>query len=162
MNFSGWVLSIVGVVVLALVVDIVLPEGQTNKYIKSIFAIITVFVVVSPLTQLFGGHIELNLFNNVTDGVVLDANILDSLWQLRADDLEKKLMEIYANNNIEIEKVEVLYVENFDEFQIEKIEINVNKSVIANEDKNINIKEKIKQVTVDSLSISENKVFINE
>ena len=36
MDFSAWVLSIVGIVLLTLVVDIVLPEGQTGKYIKSV------------------------------------------------------------------------------------------------------------------------------
>ena len=37
MNLSAWVLSIVGIVVLTLMVDIIIPEGKTGKYIKGVF-----------------------------------------------------------------------------------------------------------------------------
>lgn len=36
MNLSAWVLSIVGIVVLTLMVDIIIPEGKTGKYIKGV------------------------------------------------------------------------------------------------------------------------------
>ena len=36
MNLSAWVLSIVGIVVLTLMVDIIIPEGKTGKYLSLI------------------------------------------------------------------------------------------------------------------------------
>lgn len=51
MNLSAWVLSIVGIVVLTLMVDIIIPEGKTGKYIKGVFAMLTVFVIAMPLPK---------------------------------------------------------------------------------------------------------------
>ena len=53
MNLSAWVLSIVGIVVLTLMVDIIIPEGKTGKYIKGVFAMLTVFVIAMPLPKIF-------------------------------------------------------------------------------------------------------------
>ena len=49
---NNWILSIVGVVLIGILIDVILPSGQTSKYIKSIFAIISVFVILSPLPKL--------------------------------------------------------------------------------------------------------------
>lgn len=51
-SFSVWALSIAGIVMLGVLVDIIMPEGQTSKYIKSVFAIITVFVIAAPIPAL--------------------------------------------------------------------------------------------------------------
>jgi stage III sporulation protein AF len=49
---AEWVLSIVGVVALTVLLDILLPEGQMNKYLKGIFSLLVILVVISPLPSL--------------------------------------------------------------------------------------------------------------
>ncbi len=34
----GWILSIVGIVFIGVILDIILPDGKTSKYIKHIFS----------------------------------------------------------------------------------------------------------------------------
>ena len=58
MNLSAWVLSIVGIVVLTLMVDIIIPEGKTGKYIKGVFAMLTVFVIAMPLPKIFNNYVR--------------------------------------------------------------------------------------------------------
>ena len=62
MNLSAWVLSIVGIVVLTLMVDIIIPEGKTGKYIKGVFAMLTVFVIAMPLPKIFNSEFDLEEF----------------------------------------------------------------------------------------------------
>lgn len=50
---SAWLLSIVGVVSLGVLIEIIMPEGEHSKYIKGIFSLIVVFVIVSPFPKLF-------------------------------------------------------------------------------------------------------------
>ncbi len=48
----SWIMGIVGVIVLSVLIDIVLPEGQMNKYIKGIFAILLIYMLISPVVAL--------------------------------------------------------------------------------------------------------------
>lgn len=66
MNLSAWVLSIVGIVVLTLMVDIIIPEGKTGKYIKGVFAMLTVFVIAMPLPKIFNSEFDLEEFCSKT------------------------------------------------------------------------------------------------
>ncbi|MBO4412852.1 MAG: stage III sporulation protein AF, partial [Clostridia bacterium] len=50
---STWVLSVAGISMLAVLVDLILPLGQTKKYIKGVFALIVVVVVITPIFNLF-------------------------------------------------------------------------------------------------------------
>lgn len=49
-----WVLSIAGVIVFGVLLDVVLPQGKTAKYLKGIFAILVVYVIVAPLPKALG------------------------------------------------------------------------------------------------------------
>lgn len=52
---TAWILAIVGVICLSVLVDILLPNGQTNKYVKGIFSVITLYVIISPLPSFLSG-----------------------------------------------------------------------------------------------------------
>lgn len=49
---TAWILSIVGIVFVGIIFDMISPEGKLSTFIKSIFAIITLFVIVSPIPKL--------------------------------------------------------------------------------------------------------------
>lgn len=59
--FSAYILSIVGIVLLGVIVDLVLVDGQVKKYVKSIFVLFVIFTLVAPLP---------NLINNVKKGEI--------------------------------------------------------------------------------------------
>lgn len=82
--FGGWALSIVGIVMLGLLVDIVMPEGQTNKYIKSVFAVITVFVIAAPLPKLLAGGFNLDEIFNSDSSYEIDGGYIEMLNRQKA------------------------------------------------------------------------------
>ena len=49
---GAWLLKITGVIALSTLSSLLIPNGQTKKYVKGIFALITLFVMVSPLPKL--------------------------------------------------------------------------------------------------------------
>lgn len=51
---TSWLLSIVGVVFLGVMIDVIAPSGKTNSIIKTMFAIMLIYVVLSPIISLIG------------------------------------------------------------------------------------------------------------
>lgn len=49
---GAWIISITGVICLGILLDIVLPDGKTTKYIRGAFSLIVILVIVSPLPSL--------------------------------------------------------------------------------------------------------------
>jgi len=91
---GAWIMSIVGVICLGLLLEIVLPEGQTSKYVRGAFSLLVVFVIAAPLPKLLGNEWRLNL-----DGYTfeVDDKYVNSTYtaytQNTAANLEKYLSE---------------------------------------------------------------------
>ncbi len=60
----SWILSVVGVILLSVLTDVLLPEGQTNKYIKGVFALLLVFIIITPVVNFFKSGVSLSSFLN--------------------------------------------------------------------------------------------------
>ena len=59
---TGWILSIVGMVLTITLAEIMLPEGQTAKYIKGVISLMIVYVVIAPIPSLLQSKIDINSF----------------------------------------------------------------------------------------------------
>lgn len=49
---TAWLMSIVGITALGVLLEILLEDGETSKYVKGVFAIAVVLVIVAPLPKL--------------------------------------------------------------------------------------------------------------
>ena len=50
---QAYILSVLGIVIVSCLVEIVLPSGQTAKYIKSITAIFVIYVLLNLFLMIF-------------------------------------------------------------------------------------------------------------
>ena len=82
---SSWVLSIAGISVIGVLVELILPSGQTKKYVKGVFAFVVVMVIITPLPKLFGSNFQ------VDDILEENAIIIqeDFVYQINRERLEK-------------------------------------------------------------------------
>lgn len=48
-----WILSVAGIAILSVLCDIILPDGQTKKYVKTVIGVVVTLAVVQPLFSLF-------------------------------------------------------------------------------------------------------------
>ena len=117
---SAWLLSIAGIVILSVLAELVLPEGQMNKYTKVIFSFIILLVIIMPLPKLFGKDFDINKFFGTSESVLQE----DYLYQLNLDklsalneDISKDIQEsglknvvLSINANILTDKLEILGV----------------------------------------------------
>ncbi len=63
-SVSSWLLTITGIICLSVVMELVLPDGQMNKYIKGIMSFLVTLVIIMPLPKLLNSPKDYsNLFN---------------------------------------------------------------------------------------------------
>ena len=60
---GSWVVTVAGIAILSVLCDVILPDGQTRKYIKTVFGVIVSLVIIQPVVALFshdvvGGVVE--------------------------------------------------------------------------------------------------------
>ncbi len=143
---SSWLLSIVGVILLSVLSEFVLPEGQMNKYIKGIFSFVILLVIIMPLPKILGKDFNLSKFFGQEQ--VLQE---DYLYQLNIDklsalseDVSKRMkecgyeeVEVSINANVLSENLEIYGVfvdysrkqfdENNDSYNDEQIQNDLKK-----------------------------------
>ncbi len=49
---AQWVLSVAGIAILSVLADIILPVGQTRKYIKTVIGVVVTLVLAQPIFSL--------------------------------------------------------------------------------------------------------------
>lgn len=76
---TAWLLGIVGVVSLGVLIEIIMPEGEHSKYIKGIFSLIVIFVIVSPFPKLLKGDNIDKFFKNDSVQIEIDENSYESI-----------------------------------------------------------------------------------
>ena len=98
-----WLVGIVGVISLGLLLEILLPDGQTSKYVRGAFSLLVILVVISPIPKLLGGEYNLDL-TGVNYDVDLDyvQQTSSQYTDILEDDLEKILKEQGIESVVEI------------------------------------------------------------
>ena len=48
-----WVVTVAGIAILSVLCDVILPEGQTRKYVKTVFGVVVSLVIIQPRVGLF-------------------------------------------------------------------------------------------------------------
>ncbi len=72
-------IGIVGVVSLGVLIEIVLPEGENTKYIRGIFSIIVIFVIVAPLPKMMKGDFFKDFVTDDGGNIQIDEDYYQSV-----------------------------------------------------------------------------------
>ena len=145
---TAWILSILGVVVVGAVIDLVLPSGRMNKYIKSVFASVTVLIVLLPLPNLLHGGCDFHGFSLGGD-LQLQEEYLDYASEIKKKALVDGLRAAMLSEGITLGEVEIEGNFRAAAPVIESVQINFSQVVIDGQSAHINkyqlIAEKVSQ-----------------
>lgn len=117
-GISAWLLSITGVIILSVLCEFILPEGQINRYTRVIFAFVTLFVIISPLPSLLNKEIDFSFPSydyTLQDDYLYEIN-LNKLNAIQSD-LQSE-MENAGIYNIKISIGANAYSENLEIYSI--------------------------------------------
>lgn len=159
--FKSWATGIVIAVIIATIIEMILPNSTSKKYIKIIIGIFIVYTIISPVIGSFKGE-DLNNYIKVENYIQSNSNALKTnevsdnaqssikkiYSQNLQNDLKTKLKEKgYISNNINIS------ISNDDKYNIERIDIKVDEKV-----SNSNQDEKQVKTIVDNIKAIKIKV----
>lgn len=161
-DISIWILSIAGVIVLSVVVDLVMPNGSTSKFIKNIFAFVIVIVIISPIVSFLSNkNLVLDDFFKEKSIVVQDefiASVNRQLLDKMEEDIQKTL-KANGINNVQVGFSADIFQ---NELKIEQISVDLSQIVIDEKISHINIKTSIRDIILRFVSIEEKKIVFYE
>ena len=101
---GAWIISITGVICLGILLDIVLPDGKTTKYIRGAFSLIVILVIVSPLPSLLKKEWNFSFDNSAFSSSDIAEEIeVSDMFSCRAEKCEEELKKLGITASVEIE-----------------------------------------------------------
>lgn len=155
---SGWIISIVGVVVLGVLVDVIISDGQTAKYVRSIFALVTALVIAAPIVKLATGDekFDLGIFGDTDAGASeVDEDYLKYLFDLKVETLRNEVFYQVKESGSEASDVTIDAEDINGKFTVKSVKI-----VINGERPHINIIDKIVRGVSELLNINKENIEV--
>lgn len=94
---SGYILSIVGIILVGVVVDLMLVDGQVKKYVQSIYVLFVIFTIVAPLPS-FINNIKRGDFSLETSSITVDEKYLEIIKNQKNTALSNAIEAVFEND----------------------------------------------------------------
>ena len=177
---SDWAQAIIVAVIIGTVIEMILPEGNSKKYIKVVIGVYVLFTILSPIiTKLTGKNIEVSNIlelDQYIEEAKESANVQNSLQ----NENQNNIMSIYSAGikddikaKIEAKGYEVysvdIEVSDNEEYTIESITVSVaqkeekdNEEETTNQNTTNNLIEKVEEVDKVEISIGKNNNSVED
>ena len=175
----SWASGLIVAVIIATIIELVLPENKNKKYIKMVSGVFILFTIISPIVLKFNGNVDLNIdkYTNMlmpenvvevqeTASIVTDQNIIKVYRENLARNIKTGIENLnYVVNSIELEidesknygDIKKIYlrvesVELIPEIKVENVEIDVSNSVSSEEESKNKLTENDKAIIKEFLN----------
>lgn len=177
---NNWASGLIVAVIIATIIELILPENKNKKYVKMVSGIFILFTIISPVIIKFNGNVNLDIekYNNIfltenmievqeTASVITDKNIM----KVYKENLIRNITSGIENLNYTVKSIKLeidesknygdikkiyLQVENVDiisDIEIENVEVSVSDNNIENSTSTkSNIKENDKNIIKEFLN----------
>ena len=187
-NISSWAEQVIIAVIIATIIEIILPKGNSKKYIKTIIGIYILYTIISPvLSFINGGEIKIDYskyedyFTSAEEYKVLEKELnsvtAKSIEDTYTKELEKQIKQDLEEMNLKLENIslhidletgEIIYLKlnvknskeqsNTNNISVNKIEIGTSKVKSSLSKQEIN---NLKSTLQEKYSIDYEKITIN-
>ena len=159
---KDWIISITTVILLTSIICLILPQGKMGKYIKSIFSLLTMLVIIKPIINIKESDFYYEQIVGA-DNFVLQDNFIEYINNKRIDVYKQNCLKIINDIGIKNPEIDINYViEDNQNIKISFVKINLQNSVIISDKQHIDIKEEMITDIASYLNINKNMVAIYE
>lgn len=166
----SWASGLIVAVIIATIIELVLPENKNKKYIKMVSGVFILFTIISPIIVKFNGNVDLDIdkYTNMlmpenvvevqeTASIVTDENII----KVYRDNLTRNIRTGIENLNYVVNSIELEIDEEKNYGDIRKIYLDVESVELVPDIKVENVEINVSN-TVTSTSEEESKSKLNE
>lgn len=131
---NNWASGLIVAVIIAIIIELILPENKNKKYVKMVSGIFILFTIISPIIIKFNGNINLDIekYSNIfspenvievqeTASVITDKNIM----KVYKENLIRNITTGIENLNYTVKSIELEIDENKNYGDIKKIYLQV-------------------------------------
>ena len=156
---TGYVLSVLGIVIAGVFIDIIVPSGSISKYIKGIYSIFVVAVLINPILKFLNKNHD---FTVKYKDYEISSNLIEYIFKKQILATEKEIedrLKIEGFSNIDIS---LFYSIENNELNYNSCSVNLKNLVISSDKQHINKYEFIKNIIKESTSLTEEEIIIDE
>ena len=157
---SEYLLTLLGIILLSVLIDIILPSGSISKYISGIFAIVVMFVMINPIIKFVKRDYNINDFFSKSD-ITLNQNLLYSINDNKFNALEKQIVSQLHDNGYNNIQIDIRFNIDADNVEITQVLVDLSNLVINENSANINKYVYIRQVVTSNLAVAEEVVVFS-
>lgn len=147
---AGWILSIVGTVLTVTLAEVMLPEGQTAKFIKGVISLMIIYVVIAPIPALLQSKIDVNeFFDFSAEGYRSDNAFIEIIKEDKQSALSQELNQAFKDRGVRTASAAVLLDAGY---EVTQVYLTVSKRDL----------DEAYRLIVRSLGVKEEKIVVNE
>ncbi len=167
---KSWCEGIIVAVILSILIESILPEGNHKKYVKVVIGIYVLFMILNPFLEKFGNGLEIP---KEFDLPSVETSKIDpkNIQELYANGIEETLKsQIEEEFEVWVKHLEIVYDENYE--NIEKITLELEQKGIVSVEKveigNTNEKQEshqnyteVQDYIAENYDLDKTKILIN-
>ena len=100
-----WVVTVAGIAILSVLCDVILPEGQTRKYVKTVFGVVVSLVIISPIVTLFSDGLKGDIIDDKL--VTAQQPYLDSVADRQNKYALQTIRQLLQSKGIAVKSIEL-------------------------------------------------------
>lgn len=170
---SGWAQAIIIAVMIGTIIEMILPEGSSKKYIKVVVGVYIVFTIISPIITKFTGKslavsdiLELDEYITTVKEKEITQNLLQeenaaSIRDIYIGNLKTDIQNKLKGKGYKVIRLD-LKVGNDDNYTLHKITLNLVKEEEEKQEAADNVEAEIEIINEISINISNKEIQSNE
>ena len=162
---NSWVQGIVIAIVLATVLEMLLPEGNNKKYVKILIGIYILFTIISPVMNKAGkievknSILDTKQYQKEIEKYSVDTNTMQEQNQKSIQTIYQQNLKSDMTNKLEEKGYQVnavhIRVSNEGDYLLEEVRLQLTKA--ENEEKEISKKQNVIAINVVTIEVQEEK-----
>ncbi len=156
---SSWILGIAGVVLVGVLVEMLLPQGKLNKLLKSVVAVATILIIVSPLKNINPSTLD---FSKLFEPIAIDNSYIKEKQKKMIDSLQLEIENNLSSNGYQNVSIKIDGTINGENCNISKVFVDLENLVLLDEKLNIDKYTNIVAIIKKSIDIEEENIIFYE
>jgi len=152
---SKYVLSILGIVMCGIIIDVILPNGNISKYIKGVYSIFVVAVIINPVVSFLSNKNQIKLNYQTFE---MDSELVLYIYEKRTNNLEKSIEEDLSNQGFKGIDIELQFSINNNEIKYNLCTVNLKNLSISQDKLHINKYEFIQGIVTDYVNLTNEEI----
>lgn len=100
-----WVVTVAGIAILSVLCDVILPDGETRKYVKTVVGIIVTLVMLQPIVNFAAQPTQFSIYSSNKSEAVVQQSYLDMVQDKQNSAQIKIIKDVLTAQDIKITEV---------------------------------------------------------